>query len=154
MRPTLKDGGPALRLARFHAYRASTAILPLSGVVTTLPLDTVRAGGDPLGLLSSDGAMVVPYTGIWDIAAAVGWATNATGVRGVFLQQNGLTMNQAEAQAGASAADNTVVALPFPNVSLSRGDKITIAGYQASGGTLNILGGAYTFLSARLVTPL
>lgn len=151
MRQTLKEGGPALRLHRFHCYR--TAALNFNNItVTTIPLDTIRAGGDPMGLLSADGGLVIPVTGIWDIAASVGFAANATGVRGVWVASNGATMNQAEAQAGASAGDNTIINIPFSGILLAKGDKITIAGYQASGGVLALLAGAYTFLAARLVT--
>lgn len=152
MRATLREGGPALRQHRLHCYR--NAPLNFNNVqVTTIPLDTVRGGSDPLGLLSSDGSLIIPVTGIWDLHAAVGFASNATGVRGVWVANNGVTMNQAEAQAGASAGDVTIINIPFSGVWLYKGDKVTIAGYQASGGVLALLAGAYTFLSARLVSP-
>lgn len=152
MRATLREGGPALRQHRLHCYRV--AALNFNNVtVTTIPLDTVRGGGDPLGLLSSDGSLIIPVTGVWDLHAAVGFASNATGARAVLILNNGVLMNQAEAQAGASAGDLTIIPLPFSGIWLYKGDKITIAGYQASGGVLALLAGAYTFLSARLVSP-
>jgi hypothetical protein len=90
---------------------------------------------DPWNMSSANTALSAPVSGLYDVAAWVNWASNATGHRRAEILVNG--GNQIYARdAAASGVGNAMFAnLVWP---LAKGDLVSLRVLQNSGGNLDV----------------
>jgi hypothetical protein len=133
----------------------SVAISTTSGVTATLTFDTNRVDqgtSTPQHSTSSNTSrLTCQQAGMYQISAAVEWASNATGFRNIHIALNGTTSLCYDERPAVSGdtTDQTVSTLYYLNV----GDYVELRASQNSGGSLNVLAGsAYSpeFMMARI----
>ncbi|MCC7130904.1 MAG: hypothetical protein IT297_10960 [Anaerolineae bacterium] len=150
----------AYDLVRFY-YRGfcqatrTTAFKVAHNNYTPVPLDAdnydlVRPNASPMHNPAVNNERVYARRdGVYLIAAHAVWASNATGVRVIYIARNGANI-AADRRAALSGYDTAqqVSTMRY----LNAGDYVTLYAFQNSGGDLNLLQAAYTpVLSVALV---
>jgi hypothetical protein len=88
---------------------------------------------DTDNMWSSGATVTIVTPGLYLIAAAASFATNATGARGVQILKNGTVLTTAVVGA---ASNNATRVMKTRHVRLAAGDTLKIQGLQTSGGNL------------------
>lgn len=102
-----------------------------SFIVATLDTDYSLSGG----MVASGNGIQVPLSGWYQVSGRSTWAANGTGVRGIRVLQNGVSLGiglSVNAVAGTQTTVTTAELVP-----LQAGDVLTVDRYQTSGGSLN-----------------
>lgn len=95
--------------------------------------------------VASSSRITVSIAGVYELAATVAWATNATGRRHAYIIKNGINAGtgdrwaQQQVDGDASIAPRVSIAAP---VVLAAGDYVEVMSRQDSGGARDILGNA------------
>jgi hypothetical protein len=96
--------------------------------------DTDRLGGWSAANPTRYTAMV---PGSYEFTGAIGWATNATGIRQVYFTKNGATFNGSLNLVQAVTGSPTFALVRATIIGLAAGDYVEMVGLQSSGVTLN-----------------
>jgi len=137
-------GGKVFPFSGVRGERTAVQAVPDS--VNRVVDFTAAAVYDTDAYRTSSTVFTVPDTGYYDIQAITPWAGNATGRRSLSIRKNDPS---SDASQGVSLNNNTVtpgVSIAFSqSVSilaepLTQNDYIKILAFQASGGSLDILG--------------
>lgn len=128
----------ALRLSR-------TTTQPLtSGAITPITWDTEDY--DNSSIVTSPSALItLPEAGLWAFLGFVAIQSNGTGYRRLLMDPNlSATYPTIDARAAVSG-DNTAITISGTYVAAA-GDQLRLNAQQNSGGSLNVLAGAYLAL--------
>jgi len=139
--------------AKPHSYARYLTSAGLATSTTTYVTLTGWTVQESSSITYSSGVWTCPVAGRYRIAAAVSYATNNAGLRGIRFLIEGT--GRQTILIGASPALHTTVAFS-PTFRLSASGTIAIQGIQSSGGTLNVNGdtdGAYTNCWIEYVGP-
>ena len=113
-------------------YSQSTAQTLTTAVATKITnLVAVDVGAD---ITYSAGNFTVVKAGVYIGAVTIGYASNTTGYRNLYIYVNGASIGLTQ----APAAGNTYVALS-KTFRLAASDVVSMYGYQSSGGNLDTL---------------
>ncbi|MFF7142231.1 hypothetical protein ACFZB5_13415 [Streptomyces nodosus] len=138
-------------LARAGIYNAGTFLLnpPLfvgtqnttqsttTGAWTVTSLDTTQVdsyGGH--SNTTNNSRYTAQVAGLYQVCGVVGWASNATGIRGARLHLNGAPIQGTAQMTIAASGSVHAMATPVRVVRLGAGDYVEVAGWQSSGGAL------------------
>ena len=116
----------------FAARRASAAQSVPNATIT--PLTTDVSDGMTGGVTYASGAFTAPRGGVYMVTARVGWVSNTTGVRLLYVKRGSSYLARF-----SGSLTGTVGAIP---VLCSAGDTIGVDVYQTSGAALNTDPGA------------
>lgn len=130
---TAPEGPPYGRL------RITSATAIVTATNTTLSWPTVS--NDSWNMNNSGTALRAPLTGLYDIAAWVSWASNATGNRRTEILINGSNQIFARDAAASGVGNAQFSNLVWP---LDVGDLVQVRVLQSSGGNLDVSDAALT----------
>ena len=85
--------------------------------------------------------LTVPITGRYIAVGNVSFATNATGLRSVWVEKNGSTTIGRTNQLSVGGGSPTIISLTATAASLTKADYLRLMVSQNSGGNLNVSGG-------------
>lgn len=136
------DTGPSDLLApepgTFGSRGRTTTFSLASGAWTTVPLNVAEALDGGMAWDGTNSRFVVPKDGRYVVSAAVRFASNAAGLRGVRYGINGVQRELVTFPAGGQ-----VSAFLSRTIKLTAGDNVSMLAYQSSGGALNIDGSTW-----------
>lgn len=119
------------------AYISSAQSVP-SSTVTAIALNAEDYDTDSMHDVSTNNSRITCKTaGLYAISAQVEFASNATGVRQIFVSKNG-TQAASLIFPNMGSVTNTQINASFPPISLSVNDYIELNVWQNSGGSLNV----------------
>ena len=126
---------------------SATAILTATNTVLTLPV----VSDDPWNMSSANTALSAPVSGLYDVAAWVNWASNATGNRRTEILVNGSNQIYARDAAASGVGNAQFANLVWP---LAKGDLVSLRVLQSSGGNLDVSDAnlTMTFVGRRRTT--
>jgi hypothetical protein len=122
----------------FNAVQATAGTIS-STLWTPLPLDSTIVDSYGGHSNTTNNAQYVAQVAGWClVTAAVCWASNATGWRGIrILHNSNLAVSGSATEVSANASGVTALATPSVIVYLNVGDYVQGEGYQTSGGSLS-----------------
>lgn len=121
------EGPPYARLR----ITSATAIVTATNTTLTLPV----VSDDPWNMSSANTALSAPVPGLYDIAAWVSWASNATGNRRTEILINGSNQIFARDAAASGVGNAQFANLVWP---LNKGDLVSLRVLQNSGANLDV----------------
>jgi hypothetical protein len=128
-------------------YRGTAQSIP-DATNTTLLVDTQQhLNNDASDISFSAGVITINTTGVYMIMAGIGWATNATGYRLIYIMTDGST-SSTNRHAGSRVLPNSSAEQSVATtLRLTATRTVEINVYQTSGGNLNTIAGTRDFLS-------
>jgi hypothetical protein len=136
---------------RCHAYQsvAQTLTTGTTGAVVTFTSEEVDTDGIH-STSSNTSRFTIVTAGRYRFIGQVGFASNATGQRGAFLQKNGTRVTTTRHQATNGVSHYQQVT---DEILCSAGDYVELLAMQSSGGNLDTVAGSNeTFLHAVWVS--
>lgn len=134
----LNDAQTAARVAGdtiiSSSRRQATAQSLTNNVFTTITFDTSELNEIPW----TTDHFTVPTAGYYQINAALIFATNSTGIRGIRITVNATAIAQSQGAAGTTGNGASVSRC----LKLAAGDSVSIQGFQNSGGALTVAAAA------------
>lgn len=124
------DGPPSASISLTAATATTTAGTTVIAMTTT--------EYDPWNMTDTAGTgLTIPAAGLYAISGFATWNSNGTGYRELTLRRNGSVLERNRAQT-ITTAFNPIQNLTLPGYPCNKGDIISMAGIQNSGGNLNI----------------
>lgn len=128
---------PAQILAAHITNSVAQTIADSTATTVTFGTTVLDQGG-----LVSGNTLVVPANcggtpAVWQFRAEITWDASATGLRGIFIQQNGTTIARTRITPSASGNTQECVAIVF---NPAAADVFSVVVVQSSGGNLDVLG--------------
>lgn len=134
-----------------YLYKSGTQSIA-TATLTAITFDTESDVGGCHEGVTNPSRITVPagHGGMWVFSGVLGYAANATGIRGALLRKNGATVMSVY---GPNLGSGNGAAVPFSCVHIVvAGDYFEIVAYQDSGGNLNVLSADSTIFSAARVS--
>ena len=139
------DAAAGANKAACRVYN-SAAITCTTGVATTLTFDSERFDTQSMHSTSvNTGRITIPtgWAGLYYFEAHIGWASNATGIRQLYMLINGTTVFAVNDVTSVTA--NAFAMSVSGLYRLAVADYVTVIATQTSGGNLNVTqAAAYT----------
>ena len=132
--------GPA-QLGALPAVRVtnSTPLSLTNHVLAALPFDTNEYDNSGIHSTTVNATrLTAPISGIYAVTGNVDWNSNATGIRELFIRENGTAL--VAATFIPASALYTLAQEVTTQVQLNAGDYVELAAYQDSGGALSVFG--------------
>ncbi|MFJ8606382.1 hypothetical protein ACIRH0_04210 [Streptomyces sp. NPDC093675] len=125
----------------FVGTQTSAQSIPNSGSVwTAINLNTEQVdsyGGHDT--VTNNSRYTAQVAGLYQVCGVVGFANNATGVRGARLHVNGSVVQGTAQMTLTANGSGTGLPTPIRTVRLAAGDFVEVAGWQSSGAALSTI---------------
>lgn len=102
------------------------------------------------GIFDGSTKLIVPQSGVYEVAATLAWDVNGAGYRFAGILQNGTLVARSEVAPTTDFTVHTVSTI----LSLVGGDYLQVRGYQNSSGSLDLAGTANASFSIALLGSL